>query len=243
MYRKLFLNAFFGLFLSLFADTLLADEAPPIPPTPGTETVEQKLAAALKREEDYKAEIEKFKKKEPAGGDPDDGDLVSKARKDKENKDKENADHKNVERALKFNLTVDDFVKTNKGFLPDEIDGILSRASKERYDSEFEKASALKSAIIKSFFDIQANLDTLTSSQKNQVENWKSLTKGEREKRAADLYENVFEPCIETSRRVKKAEEVTRSRQGLASHSDSGMAYKEKLIQIAQAAHLGIRKA
>lgn len=246
MLVKLFAKVFLVFCLSFFAEKAFADDG-----AQGSgggsgntqETTEQKLAAALKRQEELESELaqEKKKKDKKEGGGDDPDDILQKVRREKEDKDNKARETKDVERSIRFNLTIDDFVKSNKDFLPDEVAGILSQASKERYDNEFEKASALKSAILSSYFSVQANVDSLTPAHRKSIEDWKGLTKGDREKRSADIYENVFEPCIETFRRVKKAEEVQRSRSGLAKESVSGEAYKQKLMRVSQRAHLGIK--
>lgn len=238
MYSKLFFKFLLCFGLAFISKEAFADEVPPGPPgppaPPAGETTDQKLAAALRREEELKAENARLK-----GGKKDEGedDLILKARSEKEARDKKAGETKEVERALKFNLTVQDFVKANKTFLPEEIDGILTQAGRETYDTEFERAGALKASIIKSYFSVQSNLDSLTLSQKKAIEEWNRLTPIGRQEKAADLYDNIFEPCIDTQRRIKKAEEVGRSRAGLAD-SSQGQAYKDKLIKVSRQAHL-----
>jgi len=226
--------------MAFFSVEALADETPPTNPPaqnpPAPPKSDSQPPATTKREEELLAEIARLKG-EKAGGRNEDDPLILKTRQDKDDKDKRASETREVERALKFNLTVDEFVKTNKSFLPEEIDGILSQASRERYDTEFEKAGALKASIIKSYFSVQQNLDSLTPSQKKAVEDWNRLTASGRQDKAADLYDNVFEPCIDTQRRIKRAEDVGRARAGLAD-SSQGKAYKDKLIKISREAHL-----
>lgn len=209
--------------------------------------LQTQLAALLKRNEELAAAIEELKKSKPKDEDKKDDntndDLRAKALRDEEAKSKKASEVKQVERAMKFNLTIDDFVKSNKDFLPGEIEGILKQAAKENYDTEVDRASALKAAIIQAYYSVQANLDSLTASQRKQFEEWNRLTKNAREAKAADIYENIFEPAIDTARRVKKAEEVGRSRSGLASHSDMHESYKAKLIRLSEEAYLGKKRA
>lgn len=206
----------------------------------GETTDAEKLAAALKREEDYKKEIEGLKN--PKKPDPKDDDgLNEKARKEREAAEKEAASTKEIERALGFNLGIDQFVKTNESLLPTDIASIVKLAHKENYANATAKAGALKAAIIQSYFGVQANVDALTAGQKRTLDEYLKLTKDRKEQNAPDIYENVFEPALETIRKVKKAEEVGRSRAGFANPSDADAAYKAKMVKHSQAAHLGVK--
>lgn len=165
--------------------------------------------------------------------------LNDKARKEQEQRDKASADSKALEAALTFNLKADEFIKANESLLPKEISDIFKIAEKEKYDSAVQKANATKSAIVKAFFDIQSNMDLLTSAHKLGLEEYFRLTKNGREEKAQYVYENIFEPALEMLRRVKKAEELSRARYGLANPSDVDKAYAEKLMKLSRKHYLG----
>ncbi len=229
---------FASLCLVLLATTAKADDKPgdkKDDPKPETDT--EKLAAALKREEDYKKEIETLKKPkpEPEGGDG----LREKAAKEKADAEKNSANTKEIERALGFNMGIDAFVVENASLLPADIPAMVKLANKETYDSAVLKAGALKKAIIESYFNIQENVDALTAGQKATLDAFLKLTKNGKESKAADIYENVFEPALEMIRRIKKAEDVGRGRQGFASSDASNDAYKNRLVDMARKTHLG----
>lgn len=207
-------------------------------PPPTGETAEQKLAAALKREEDLKAELEKFKKNTPPKPEEDD-DLRKKVQKDKETAAEIAAQTKIIERALAFNLKVHAFVKENSDLLPAEITAIIAQADKETYDNANAKAAAVKAAMIQAYFSVQANLDSITPAQKVVLDDYLKLTKTGKENKAAEIYENIFEPALETVRKVKKAEEVGRSRSGYGSSTETNSAYKDRLIKMSRKTHLG----
>lgn len=244
-FRFLFLFCALG-FVSTAAH---ADPNPPPAnnnqPPAGGETLEQKLAASIRRNEELAAELEKLKKPNPK--DPpnpkDDDDLIKKVAKDKETNEEVAKQTKEIERALGFNMRIDSFVKENKDLLPAEISAIVTQANKETYDTAAAKANAMKSAIIQSYFAVQANLESVTPAQKVQLDDYLKLTKTGKEQRAADIYENIFEPTLETVRRVKKAEEVGRSRTGFGVNTDTNTAYKDKLIAQARKTHLGEKTA
>lgn len=159
---------------------------------------------------------------------PDLNDKVESERKDKASKAAEQA---NLEAALRFNLTSDKFIKDNKAILPKDIEAIFAAAEKEKYDSVVEKANVTKSAVIKSFFSLQANLDLLTASNKGIVEDYFKLSSKGREEKADEVYRSVFEPALETLRLVKRAEEVGKGKgNGEANEDDAEKIYREKLI-------------
>lgn len=170
-------------------------------------------------------------------------DLVDKARKAKLEADQGQAKTKELEAALKFNLGVSEFVKSNKDLLPTEVEDALKQAEKEKYDSALEKAAALKSGMIKAFFSLQANIDLLTSSHKSKVEDYFKLTVKGREEKAADIFENIFEPALEMMKKVKKAEEVGKSSTGHSSGSKMEQDYKTKMMNTAKKTHLGEKGA
>jgi NADH:ubiquinone oxidoreductase subunit F (NADH-binding) len=115
----------------------------------------------------------------------------------------------------------------------------LSSAEKEKFDSAIDKANAVKRGVIESFFAVQSNLDLLTSGQKAQVEDYLKLTKNGKEQKAASIFENVFEPTLESLRRVKKAEEVGRANNGYATGTKWEDDYKQRLVKNARKTHLG----
>lgn len=208
------------------------------------ETIEQIKAAAAKREEELKAEIEALKKGQKKDPDPkdDEDDLRKKVAKDKESAEEIAKQTKAIERALGFNMRIHQFVKENKDLLPAEVEALVKQADKETYDTAAHKAAVVKKAIIESYFAIASNLEPLTASQKSQLDDFFKLTKTGKESKASDIYENIFEPALETIRKVKKAEEVGRSRAGYGRSSESHNAYKDRLVSIARKTHLGERE-
>ncbi len=187
-----------------------------------------------------KADIEALKnpKPEPKPDPEKDADLQAKAKKDKEETEKANVSAKRVENALKFNLSVNEFVKTNKDILTADIEGILKAAEKENYDTAFNKANAVKVGIIGTFFAVQANMDLLTAAQKSQLEDFQKLTKNGKEEKAEHVFENIFEPAIELLKKVKKAEELGKAKNGFSSGSSVENDYKQRLINQAKKGHL-----
>lgn len=171
-------------------------------------------------------ELEVYKKQDVS--------LNDKVKQGQDDKEKNEANSRSLESALTFNLTSSDFLKANESILPKDIADIFKVAAKETYGSAVERANATKAAIIQSFFSQQSNLEILTPTQQTVLADYLKLTKNGKEDKAKDIFDNLFEPALSTLKRVKKAEELNRSKQGHAANSDSDQAYKEKLTQMAE---------
>jgi len=192
-----------------------------------------------------KAELDKLKKpkdepkdppKDPPKDDP--KDLLDKAKKDRQSEDDKKNETKTLEGALQFNMHVESLVKDNEDILPSQISDILKTAGKEKYDSAIEKANALKSAIVQSFFAIESNKEALTSSQKTKLEDYLKLTKTGKEDEAGNMYENLFEPALQTLKKLKKAEELGKQRSGFSTGNKVENDYKERLMNGSKKVHL-----
>lgn len=170
---------------------------------------------------------------------PDDPDLQARAKAEAEAKSKDQARQKSLESALKFDLSLPEFLKQNSSLLPQDAADIVAQANKEKYEDAVAKDRTVKAALMKSYFQVQANLDQLTSYQKSQVENWMTLSNTGREEKAAEMFEQIFEPAFETLKKVKKAEALHKGH-----HVESGQqgTYKTKMIERSQK-HYGVKHA
>ncbi len=198
----------------------------------------EKQDAETKRKADEQKAKDDKDAKDKAGKEGED-DLQTKARKEKEAGADKVKEMRQVESALKFNIAIADFVKTNEDLLPSEIPSILRVADGENYDTAFQRATAVKVAMIQSFFKIQDNVSALTASQKTKLDDFLKLTKNGKEQEAEAIYENLFEPALETMRKVKKAEEVGKARHGFASGNKVADDYKQRLLNNSKKTHLG----
>lgn len=167
---------------------------------------------------------------------PDDKSLSEKAEAERKAKEAKDLESKSLEAALKFNIGSKDFVKNNASLLPQNIQGIFDAAEKENYASAVQKANAIKVGIVSEFFAQQGNLDLLTDHQKQSLEDFKKLTKDVKEERVQGIFDSIFEPTLETLRKVKKAEALQK---GLATPSDAQDAYKQRLMAGSRKHHLG----
>lgn len=203
------------------------------------EKMKADLEAANKKNEDLDKEIQGLKKTPKV----DEGDdLREKARKEQEEKDAESAKTQKLEGAITFNGSLGDLIKEGKDILPESIAGIVTKADGEKYDNAIQKANAVRAAIVLEVFSIDENVKLLTASQKKALDQFKGLTKTDREFRAESAYENIFEPTFKLIQQVKKAEELKKGRAG-HKPTDSEAAYKERLIKHGRKTLLGEKEA
>jgi len=206
-----------------------------------------KADAAEAKQKELQAEIEKLKagaKVEPQGSKDDgknDSDLNDTVAREKKDREAKAADSKRLEAALTFTLQSDKFIKDHESVLPKDMTAIFEAASKETYDSAVEKSNAIKSALISSFFKVQAHQDALTASQKSAVEDFEKLTKRGREEKAEEVFTNIFEPALATMKLIKKAEQVQKSNSGLGEASDGEKKYADRMTKFSQN-HYGIKE-
>lgn len=207
-------------------------------PTPEPDDKDKKIAELTAELEKLKAKPNPTPNPKP-NPTPDDPDLQARARAEAEAKSKDQARQKSLESALKFDMSLPEFLKQNATLLPKDAGDIVAQANKEKYEDAVAKDRAVKAALMKSYFQVQANLDQLTAYQKSQVENWLTLSNTGREEKASEMFEQVFEPAFDTLRKVKKAEALHKGH-----HVESGQqgAYKTKMIERSQK-HYGVKNA
>ena len=204
--------------------------APTPTPTPGPSA---DVAALLARID----ALEKATKPPAKPGDEgDDGDLAAKAAKARKAAESTGDQTKRLSTAIKFNLSAPTWHKTNEALLPKTIAGIFEAAEREVFGSDLEKADAIKVGIVSEFFALQENLDLLTESQKLALEEFKKLTKTDKQERVGTYYDSIFEPTFEMMKRVKRAEQVQK---GLGNPSDTQQAYKLKMQKLSNKQYLG----
>lgn len=191
-----------------------------------------------------KALMSRLEKLETKPNDPDKktddpdkkADLEKKARDERDVSDKANRDAAAIEAAIKFSLNSPKWIKDNEHVLSPEVKDIFKAAESEKYEGHVEKDKAIKAALIKHHFGIQANLDLLTPAVKTKLENWLKLTNTSRHDKAQEIYDDIFEPALARARDQKKAEALNK---GFASSTDAQTRYKEKLISGSRKHYLG----
>lgn len=174
-----------------------------------TPTLESQAAEITK----LKADLEAATKAKPTGTPPpkaDDTDILDKLKREKEATDAKNVDVKALTAAIKFDSESESFLKNNAGLLPSDTADIFKAVNKETYSTPVEKDRALKSALFQRYFQEQANVDQLTQSQKVKLDEYLKLTKTGKEEKAQAMFEDLFEPVLEMSRKIKRANEIAK---------------------------------
>lgn len=172
------------------------------------------------------------------GGKKLESDLYSKTEDHNKEREKTDQTSKEIEEAVLFNSSIPSFIQDNRDILPSDVSDIIAVADKERYDRVSDKERAVKSAILQSFFKIESNLDLLTQTQKRLIDDYFKLSSKGKEDRAKDVYSNVFEPSVMMLKKIKKAEEVAKSRNGVRIGSKPEQDYLEKMIKISKQKHM-----
>lgn len=212
-----------------------ADETPLKEEQQGIDSLKAQNAELLKRLE----ALETGRKQNSVGGGTppkqDDEDLSSKARAALDKKASDNASSKEIEQAIEYNLKSKNWAQENKELLPKTIDSIFEEASKENFNSAIDKANAIKVGVVQEFFSIQENLDLLTERQKEALEDFKKLTKNEREQKVDGVFSNIFEPSFEMKRKLKRAEQVSK---GFGDSDSTKENFKNKMKEISEKRYL-----
>lgn len=207
----------------------------------------RRSATALKKENERLKALLKKKKAKPADdeheeddvddedeSEEDDEDLLKKAKRVRAREDRSKGNAVALESALKFDLDSEAWLKKNASLLPKEVSELFESAKKEKYDSAIQKVSAIKSGIVKSFFDLKANHDLLTEAQKVALKEYLELTQSAKHERAGVVYDTIFEPTFEMLRRIKKAEALSKG------HGDSSdNAYCDRMIELSKKHYFG----
>lgn len=168
--------------------------------------------------------------------DKDDKDLADKARLAREETDKKKSYEKSLEGALNFNIAGPNFLKDNAALLPKTVESIFVAAEKEKYDSAIEKANAIKVGVVSEFFAVQANHDLLTAAQKIEIDEFLKLTKNGKQERVETIYSMVFEPTLETLRKVQKAKELNN---GAKNQTDAEKQLADRMMKMSKKHYLG----
>lgn len=208
----------------------------------GSAPTKEEFDALKKQNADLLARFEALEKKEKGTGgkDENDPDLADKARKEREAKDAESKKTAKLERALKFNIAGPEFMKANATLLPKSVESIWTQAEKENYGSAIEKAAAIQVGIISEFFALEENMAQLTGPQKFQVEEFKRLTKTDKQDRVEQIWDSIFEPTFEMVKKIKRAQEMAN---GQKSQSDGEKALADRMMKMSKKHYLGEKDA
>lgn len=79
-------------------------------------------------------------------------------------------------------------------------------------------------------------MDLLTSTQKNEVEEFLKLTKNGKQDRIENMYAMIFEPTLETLRKVEKAKQVNLETKD---QTDGEKAYVDRMMNLSKKHYMG----
>ena len=107
----------------------------------------------------------------------------------------------------------------------------------------FETREKLGTVTIKSLREIAEALDMqLVYAIIPKADSLEDYVDRKAEEKAKEIYENLFEPALGTLKRVKKAEELSRSKMGYREGSKGDAQYREKLMSLSKKHYLGENK-
>ena len=177
------------------------------------------------------AELEAKLKTPPAAPEPDKKTLEQQEEENRKQKEKIDAENKKIEDAVKFNLSVEKFVKDNLEIIGEEIKSIIELAGQRTYPNSIEKANELRASILNKFFGTQANVDALTTEAfKNKALEFLKLTQIKRTEDAGKYWE-LFELAVENIKKEKKHAELLKGKDGKDTDA-KGSEYEKKFFDM-----------
>lgn len=115
-----------------------------------------------------------------------------------------------TEQAIKFCLSISDYIKSNAVALPAEAAKIYELASAKAYDSEVSKANAMRKALLSSYLEMQANIDALPTGLQERAKRFVGLNEQEKE-RQSGLYWDILEVGAALKLQADKAQALRKS--------------------------------
>lgn len=133
--------------------------------------------------------------------------IADEAIKRLENEKKEKEENAKIEDAIKFNLSISEFVSKNKNILPDETENIIKTAEERNFKNSSEKANAIRKGIIEAFVKYKENVEKLPQSIQAEVARFNSFTEREKEAQSKRFW-SIVEVGAEYKILSRKAEQL-----------------------------------
>lgn len=133
--------------------------------------------------------------------------IADEAIKRLENEKKEKEETAEIEDAIKFNLSISEFVSKNKNILPDETENIIKTADERNFKNSSEKANAIRKGIIEAFIKYKENIEKLPQSIQAEVARFNSFTEREKEAQSKRFW-SIVEVGAEYKILSRKAEQL-----------------------------------
>ncbi|MDR0675554.1 MAG: hypothetical protein LBF97_00740 [Elusimicrobiota bacterium] len=158
-----------------------------------------------------------------------DDDVIKKVQAEELRKIEEQKKTDRLQRTIKFNLSIDNFVETNKEFLPELTPKILQEIKNKNYSNEEELKKQIQKNLLVSFFSIQENIDVLSENKKPKILEYKALAEDEKEKQS-DIYWELLEDVVDKRQAIRKAEEVKKANGGYINTDSDKKKYDDKVF-------------
>lgn len=111
--------------------------------------------------------------------------------------------------AIKFNMSVDGFIKDNEAILPKEARALFDTVNNKVYSTDVEKANVLRKGLIEQFIELKENFDILPSSLKDKANRFKALTDDEKVKQSGKFWD-IVEIGASQKVLIRKAEQFNK---------------------------------
>lgn len=205
------------------------------------ETTAKTIASEFaKRDEAAKKAAEEAKKKaeeEAAKKKEEEDALAAAEKKVKERnqaKTQEELEKERMLNAFKFNSTLNDWLKTNKEFLPGNTEDIINILMAKQYNGDVDKAQELKRAIVEQYIKEQKNLDVLPEYLKAKAEKYAGLSTKEKLEQAENFYD-IVETGINTAKNIAKVAAIEKG-SGMSGDKSAIEEYEEKMLEFSKSA-------
>ena len=151
-----------------------------------TEEQEAKILAFIENASKTQTPPEDPKDKEPKGD-----NIVDEAKEAYRKEAEAKELNASLANAIKFNMSVDGFIKDNEAILPKEARALFDTVNNKVYSTDVEKANVLRKGLIEQFIELKENFDILPSSLKEKANRFKALTDDEKVKQSGKFWDIV----------------------------------------------------
>lgn len=151
-----------------------------------TEEQEAKILAFIENASKTQTPPEDPKDKEPKGD-----NIVDEAKEAYRKEAEAKELNASLANAIKFNMSVDGFIKDNEAILPKEARTLFDTVNNKVYSTDVEKANVLRKGLIEQFIELKENFDILPSSLKEKANRFKALTDDEKVKQSGKFWDIV----------------------------------------------------
>ena len=143
-----------------------------------------KMGEFLSKQGETKAPEDKEQEKKNDG-------LLDEAKKNMADESNKKEAQTDIEKAVGFNMKIEQFAENFKNILPSSAKSIVETAKNKEYDSAIAKANDIRKAILDAYLEIQANVDGLPESMRAKANAYKALTEDAKLAKSSSFWEIV----------------------------------------------------